>query len=494
MFQNISVTRLFEFGPKYSPPRQQTFLLSSHMLLFAHLLAILFVFLWLTHTIRRINFITKNLLLDCEDNLLQSEFEKVWLQKYAEANDYQQPPRHYRRWICLARNKLCETDPAHYHRIFSDLGAWKMLRERVLTKPSSAAANDPFVPEEGDELKYFYQPHNVSDAWAKVHYRNSTWLESYYEEFELALQVLDNSKPIHFWHNFPDEPVILLDDSGKQYKYDRPADRLQANNCFREKFGRLKAQNPLILAPSSFFSSSFRIPVFSVAKLDCYLDILMPTTHNGLEAKHPAIFAEINDSRLRWEDKWTKAVFRGQASGINVQLAIKEGVSFTTNPRMRLVRLQSTWEAGRVSSMVPIDFGIVDYLQLSAFAQNASDLYPQRWRMSIANQIRYKYLIVVDGHGWPDRIKWSLLSGSLLFLATIHQEWMIDQLVPYKHYIPINTDMSDLLEKLDWARTHEADAKAIAASGKQYAELRLRVEDVQCYNGLLFMEYQRHFF
>jgi hypothetical protein len=39
----------------------------------------------------------------------------------------------------------------------------------------------------------------------------------------------------------------------------------------------------------------------------------------------------------------------------------------------------------------------------------------------------------------------------------------------YVHYVPVNEDLSDLVEKLEWAKAHDQEAKEIAANAHQFA-------------------------
>ena len=40
----------------------------------------------------------------------------------------------------------------------------------------------------------------------------------------------------------------------------------------------------------------------------------------------------------------------------------------------------------------------------------------------------------------------------------------------WNHYIPVKSDMSDLIEKIEWCKDHDKDCKAIAENGKRFAE------------------------
>lgn len=101
--------------------------------------------------------------------------------------------------------------------------------------------------------------------------------------------------------------------------------------------------------------------------------------------------------------------------------------------------------------------------------------------------------VVVDGHGWPDRLAFFLSAGSLVFLATLHEDFVINQVVAGEHYIQVRPDLSDLLGKLEWAAENDAEAKRIAENGKQFALNNLRKPNIKAYNAMLFMEYQALF-
>lgn len=62
--------------------------------------------------------------------------------------------------------------------------------------------------------------------------------------------------------------------------------------------------------------------------------------------------------------------------------------------------------------------------------------------------LEYKYLIDVDGNSCTySRMYWILLSNSVcLKQITQEEQWYYSGLDPYKHYIPLKHDLSDLLE------------------------------------------------
>lgn len=52
-----------------------------------------------------------------------------------------------------------------------------------------------------------------------------------------------------------------------------------------------------------------------------------------------------------------------------------------------------------------------------------------------------------------------LLAGNSVVLKqdSIYYEHFYNELQPWKHYIPFKSDLSDLLEKLQWAKEHDEE-------------------------------------
>jgi Glycosyl transferase family 90 len=61
------------------------------------------------------------------------------------------------------------------------------------------------------------------------------------------------------------------------------------------------------------------------------------------------------------------------------------------------------------------------------------------------------------------------MPGVLLHHETPSQDWYFDQMVPWIHYIPIRTDVSDLEERYHWAEEHPSETEQIARAGTQFA-------------------------
>jgi hypothetical protein len=72
---------------------------------------------------------------------------------------------------------------------------------------------------------------------------------------------------------------------------------------------------------------------------------------------------------------------------------------------------------------------------------------------------------------------------------TAFEEYFNDWLRPFEHYIPVLPDHSDLIEKIQWARSHDAEARMIQERGRQ-AALRITTDEQQdCYWVALLLEW-----
>ncbi|KAL2916678.1 hypothetical protein HK105_203792 [Polyrhizophydium stewartii] len=101
---------------------------------------------------------------------------------------------------------------------------------------------------------------------------------------------------------------------------------------------------------------------------------------------------------------------------------------------------------------------------------------------------KYKYAIDIDGNTFSQRYLRLLMSGALVFKATVFNEFHDDWLVPYKHFIPVQPDLSDLVERIEWAVAHDDHARRIAETGRRFVRDHITSEQMECYIELALIE------
>jgi hypothetical protein len=100
--------------------------------------------------------------------------------------------------------------------------------------------------------------------------------------------------------------------------------------------------------------------------------------------------------------------------------------------------------------------------------------------MSIEEQLKYKYIIDIDGYtnSWEGLV-WKLYSGSVVLKhQSIWKQWYYDELEEYVHYIPIENDFSDLEKKVKWCMENDEKCKEIASESRKFICNKLGFEYV----------------
>jgi len=87
---------------------------------------------------------------------------------------------------------------------------------------------------------------------------------------------------------------------------------------------------------------------------------------------------------------------------------------------------------------------------------------------------QWAYLIEVEGRGYSARLKVLLWSRRPVLLQD--REWCEywhHKLIPWVHFIPVARDLSDLVERVEWARGHPDEAAKIAEQALEFARANL---------------------
>lgn len=148
--------------------------------------------------------------------------------------------------------------------------------------------------------------------------------------------------------------------------------------------------------------------------------------------------------RLAWEDRIPKAFWRGGSSGCDRPML-----------RHRVLDVLHTHPAADVA-FTPGGWPANDALIPRQYFKDS--------RVDLAEHMKYKYILIVDGNCIASAHQWVFGSGSVPILVS-HPDndfWFKSYLKPMVNYVPIEYDLSDLIEKLEWLVTHDAEAKAIA--------------------------------
>jgi hypothetical protein len=94
-----------------------------------------------------------------------------------------------------------------------------------------------------------------------------------------------------------------------------------------------------------------------------------------------------------------------------------------------------------------------------------------------------KFAIDIDGNSnaWSNLFTRLLLGCCVIKIGSKlgFRQWYYDGLRPWEHFVPVAPDMTDLIEKIEWCRTHEQACKEIAGNGQRFAMRRTYETEMQ---------------
>ena len=179
------------------------------------------------------------------------------------------------------------------------------------------------------------------------------------------------------------------------------------------------------------------------------------------------------DAVTSWADRQRRVIWRGASTGI---VSLTEA-ALENLDRYRLCRAANT-------------LGNVADIKISDIVQAASDEEKHRisQRMTEENILgsffpmeemtNFKFVADIGGNSnsWNFMAKLRL-GACVLRVESAWQQWFSDELLPWVHYVPISSDLTDFVDKIEWCLRHDSEAEAIAQRGREFAlQMRYDVE------------------
>jgi len=124
------------------------------------------------------------------------------------------------------------------------------------------------------------------------------------------------------------------------------------------------------------------------------------------------------------------------------------------------------------------------------FRNEESDFGPTTEPISFFDFFQYKYQVNVDGTVAAYRLPFLLAGDSVVFKQeSIFYEYFYKQLLPMEHYVPVKHDLSDLIDKIKWARHNDELVYNISRAGQEFVRENLMPKEIYCYHAVLFKKY-----
>lgn len=199
--------------------------------------------------------------------------------------------------------------------------------------------------------------------------------------------------------------------------------------------------------------------------------ILVPTQWS----RHFGPMREVQQADMSWETKKPRLVWRGTTTGPGPG----------ENPHRPSSRSWIADVAMRTRNSTTVDVGYSKTLNTRKFPENPRRHkeirgWPQgdqvadyvKPRLSMAECLENKYLLSLEGNDVASGLKWMMASRSCVLMPPPSVEsWFCESLLePWRHYVPVKPDLSDLEEKVQWCQDHDAQAEEIARAGQDFSQ------------------------
>ena len=190
----------------------------------------------------------------------------------------------------------------------------------------------------------------------------------------------------------------------------------------------------------------------------------------------------LNDE-MRYEDKIGAAVWRGANSGPFFDVKNKR-----PNRRDLVLKFSfnSTHDIGLAYANYKDKNNVIGPYILESWVKG---------KLSTKEQLKYKYILVVEGNEAATNLPWVFLSNSVPIMPVPWVEtWKLESFTkPYVHFVPVKDDFDDLTDVIRWCEENEDTCKKISYQSKLFGlqffnklrERRLMSSVIQSYANYL---------
>uniref|UniRef100_A0A3Q3A097 Protein O-glucosyltransferase 3 n=1 Tax=Kryptolebias marmoratus TaxID=37003 RepID=A0A3Q3A097_KRYMA len=212
------------------------------------------------------------------------------------------------------------------------------------------------------------------------------------------------------------------------------------------------------------------VPIFSWCGSTDTRDVVLPTyevTHSTLETMRGVtndLLSVQGNTGPPWANKTERAFFRGRDS---------------REERLQLVSLSK-------KNPELLDAGITAWF----FFRDREKEVGKAPLVGFFDFFKYKYQVNVDGTVAAYRFPYLMLGNSLVLKQdSQYYEHFYSHLKAGSHYVSVERNLLDLLEKIRWAKENDAEAEEICRAGQEAARELLQPSRLYCYYHRVLREY-----
>ena len=285
------------------------------------------------------------------------------------------------------------------------------------------------------------------------------------------------------WDPFPSLPIVMK----YRFAFEDPdaVTAMTAADCIRDN-------RPIYYTQDTMYAPK-------------YHDYYQPIVWKVTSSRHLGMIPKIPENDIPYEQKVDMAVFRGALTGVHrdgytaamkgkisdhekcllihrCRLVYKTAGSRLVDAKLTTAKVN---EAAGVEEEIPPMIGSVEMYARTKYMYD--------------KMLTFKALIMLEGNDISSGLKWALYSNSVVMTQPpTKTSWAMEELLePWVHYVPLNQDLSDVEEKMQWILDNEEAAKKIARAGTLWIKDLVLHPDAAHEDDLIYDEmirrYRSHF-
>ncbi len=177
--------------------------------------------------------------------------------------------------------------------------------------------------------------------------------------------------------------------------------------------------------------------------------------------RHWDFVTKVDGSDMSFQEKDDTLVWRGATTGL---FRVRKGAQRHAS-RFHVAR---RWE-----ELKTYDIGFSKIVQIDAHNSDidrATIGTMLKEPLTIQEHLKSKYLLSLEGNDVASGLKWMLYSRSLVIMPhPTCESWYCEGfLQPFRHYVPVAHDLSDINEVYAWCRQNDRKCERIAMNGRAF--------------------------
>lgn len=199
-------------------------------------------------------------------------------------------------------------------------------------------------------------------------------------------------------------------------------------------------------------------------------EVLIPDSDFMVSAGYEAFRQQIRAAWIPWKDRKPLLFWRGSTTGFE-----RNGVRPDGGDWYRILQrteLCHLLQHPKLSALCDVGISAIVQIGEPGLARLITENLT-RPRVERADQLGYRYQVDIDGNtnAWSGLFQALLMGACVLKVGspTGYRQWYYDRLIPWRHFIPVQADLSDIEDKLDWAIRNEEAAAEMSMEARTLA-------------------------